>query len=740
MKKGLSTLFLGLLAFASNAQERAGCATYTAQEIMFQQQPELRAQYEAYQLLQNSATVTNVNGKMATEYQIPVVVHILHEYGTENISDAQVYDALSIINREFNAQDPDSVDLVPEFQNLNGNAHITFKLAAIDPFGNCTNGIEHIYSHETRVGDAYSKLNQWNRSQYMNIWVVDVVGVPGAAAYATFPASTDGSGFWRDGLLSSHNYVGSIGTGSPGVESTITHEIGHWLGLAHTFGNSDLINDGPTICNDDGIQDTPPTRGHLNCNFVYPTEWIDCDTTNGGVVEDLQNYMDYSYCDRHFTPGQASAMNNTLEGIAGQRIHLWRDSTLLATGIKDLLTPQDPSNELTVPLCVPVADFYASKTTACAGTLITFTDASWNAVVSDRTWTFEDGTPSTSTSATANVSFSGSGWKKITLTASNAAGSNTREEAHYIYISGDWAENYGPTMFDMEQTNNNGTGTNYFLVQNIEDNFGKFQVVDGAGYNNSKAWKLQTYFDDSDADPFTDAAFYNDRLGLSVDNLITPSIDLRYTSNVTVSFRYAYATNATDEGDITEKLRVYTSNNCGQTWTPRVISIDGSMVGSTLTGTNLVTAGYASNSDFTPINNGMWKQGTFNYSATSSDNKMRIKFEFEASDNASNLFIDDIQLNGTLNTEDMFIKDMAISIFPNPNNGEEISISYYAQNAPVDFILRDAQGKIVAQETVKTTEGYVQHQLSNTAQLSSACYFLEVRSGDYSTTKKVVVL
>ncbi len=741
MKRKLLTLAIGLIGLSATAQDLNGaCGAYTAQDQLFENYPELKAQYDAYRLLQNGAVTNNTNGKSSVSYEIPVVFHIIHEYGNELISDAQVYDAMEVINREFNAADADSVDLVPEFENLNGNARITFKLAAKDPLGNCTNGIEHIYSHETRVGDAYSKLNQWNRSRYLNIWVVDIVGVPGAAAYATFPASTDGNGFWVDGVLSAHNYVGTIGTGSPGVESVITHEIGHWLGLAHVFGNSDLINNGPTICNDDGIADTPVTKGHQNCNYVYPSGWIDCDTTNGGVVEDLQNYMDYSYCYRHFTPGQAEAMNNTLEGIAGQRNNLWLDSTLILTGIKDLQTPQDPSNTLTVPLCTPVADFFANRTTACAGSLISFEDVSWNGVVESREWTFEDGTPATSTSANANVTFSGSGWKKVTLTVTNATGSHTKEESDYIYISGDWSEASGPTMFDMESETAAGTGTNYFLTQNPEDNFGAFKVDQTNGYDGGKAWKLQTYFDNSQSDPFTDEGFYNQRLGLSMDHLITPSIDLRYTSNVSVTFKYAYATNATNSNDITENLRVYTSSNCGETWTPRIISVDGQTIGSTLSGNDLVTGGYAGYIDFAPTNNGMWKEGSFSFNTNSTDNKTRIRFSFEASDNSSNLFIDNIQVNGTLNAEDAFMKDMEINVYPNPNQGEAISVHYYAQNLPVTFTLRDAQGKLVSQDTNSTTNGSVTHKLSKSSNLSAGCYLLEVQSGEHRTIKKVVVL
>ena len=164
--------------------------------------------------------------------------------------------------------------------------------------------------------------------------------------------------------------------------------------------------------------------------------------------------------------------------------------------------------------------------------------------------------------------------KQLLLHVTNAAGTGTEARTGYIYVSQDHATFDGPTSIDLE-----GSSANWFVVNNYEENYGKFALSNGTGYNNSTSYKLTNYKDVTGADLFNEDFFYNNRLGLSVDELITPSFDLRYTSNVTMSFKFSYATNATQEAQITEFVKVYASTDCGATWQARSISVDGNSIG-----------------------------------------------------------------------------------------------------------------------------------------------------------------
>jgi hypothetical protein len=690
-----------------NAQEsHFNCGHNQRTQELWAKDPQMKADYD--QLIANARQKkgTGVNAK--TTYIIPLVFHIIHEYGTENISDSQVYDEIAVLNRDYRKLNTDLSQAVAGFDTIAGDANIEFRLATIDPYGNCTNGIEHIYSHETNNGDDYSKHNQWHRSKYLNVWVVKSMK-DGVAGYAFYPSATEGSFFFADGVIILNGYIGRIGTSSENTSRALTHEIGHYLGLAHTWGNT---NNPMVACGDDGIDDTPESKGFNFC----PSTLAQASVCDANIVENYQNYMDYSYCSIMFTQDQVDFMRNTLIVETANRSNLWKDTNLMETGA--LINP--------APLCAPVADFSVSTKFACEGDAVTFKDASWNGVVTDRTWYFEGGTPATSNAASPNVTFSGLGWKKVKLVVSNATGTDSVVRWQTIHISQNWADKTGPFTESFESGN-----VNSWLIDNPEDNYAKWQLSNTNGMNNSKCMKLNNYRDVSAAQAYTDTYFYNFRKGGNKDGLVTPSYDLSTTTNVELAFDYAYATDGATLADITESMKVYVSKNCGKTWTLKT----------TLLTTDLLTAGNSTGIDFLPTNNALWKTVTIPITVNSTDTRTRFKFEFNASDVSNNVFLDNIRVTGVLGIAESPLNAMDITVYPNPTNSTEgIAINYVANENPVEFQLLDVQGKVISTETNTSTNMEVTHKMKISSPLAAGCYYLKINQGEYNMTKKVVIL
>ena len=129
------------------------------------------------------------------------------------------------------------------------------------------------------------------------------------------------------------------------------------------------------------------------------------------------------------------------------------------------------------------------------------------------------------------------------------------------------------------------------------------------------------------------------------------------------------------------------------------------------------------------------------YYANSTDRNVRFKIEFNSSDVSNNFYIDDVNLTGTLGLVSNEINDLGFTVYPNPlSANQSINISYIAGDNPVELILGDVQGKIIHTEKIDKTNTEVNHTLELGKTLNSACYFLEVKSGEFSTIKKVVVL
>lgn len=218
-----------------------------------------------------------------TVLTIPLVFHILHMDGPENISREQILDAVAVLNRDYRLLNEDIGQVVPGYEGIAGDIRLQFKLATIDPLGNCTDGIDRVRTVETFIGDNGSKMRFWPRNKYVNIWTVSRIE-SGAAGYSQYPSAMDGAAGTADGVMILHDYVGRIGTSEEGHSRALTHEIGHFLDLQHVWGDSNGEEGAPegnmsAICGDDLVFDTPRTKGHSNCLNRF-------DITCGAIVVD----------------------------------------------------------------------------------------------------------------------------------------------------------------------------------------------------------------------------------------------------------------------------------------------------------------------------------------------------------------------------------------------------------------------------------------------------------------------
>ncbi|MBK8225634.1 MAG: PKD domain-containing protein [Flavobacteriales bacterium] len=593
------------------------------------------------------------SGAERVVYTIPVVFHIIHNNGPENISDAQVIDAVRILNEDFNKLNPDWPNVRPDFLPLVADVGVEFKLAKRDPQGNCTNGITRTLSALTNDGTQTMKnLIQWPRNKYLNIWVA--ASADGAAGYTYRPSSVNNQPTW-DGIVILHDYTGAIGTGSVGRSRALTHEVGHWINLAHTWGNSNTPGDEDNCGMDDSVQDTPNTIGWTYCAI---------NGTSCGSLDNVENYMEYSYCCKMFTEGQKTRMIAALNSGTAQRNQLHTASNLAATGANDAPT-----------LCQ--AAFGSSARLVCAGSPITFTDLSFHGVTGWQ-WDFPGATPATAEEAQATVTYSEPGVYPVSLTVSDGTANLTTTANAYITVLANPGEEAPVTEgFESLSALN---GPEWFTLNGNNDN--TFQLTSTAAYTGAKSVRVLN----------TTAMAGN------TDELLSRTFDLIDAEAVSISFRWAYARRSTSTDDI---LSLHISNDCGENWLLRRI-----MRGST----TLPTAP-ATTSSFVPNGPEQWGQTTVtNIGATSHIANFRFKFVFE-SDGGNNLYIDDINLNGMPVGVEELSAGGALQVLPNPAQGQARVRIELPHAAPVRLQLADATGRQVLHMDLGTRSGEVLHPI-----------------------------
>jgi len=241
--------------------------------------------------------------------KIPVVVHVVFNTASENISDAQVKSQIVALNKDFRAKNSDKSKVPSVWKGLVTDAGIEFALATKDPKGNPSTGITRTQTAQTSFGpnDGVKSTSSggvaaWPTDKFLNLWVCTLSDqLLGYAQFPGGPAATDG-------VVILNTAFGTTGTAAAPFNKgrSATHEIGHWLNLRHIWGDTEDCS---------GTDFVPDTPNALHPNFGRPTfPHISC--ANGPNGDMFVNYMDYTDDAGMvmFTAQQVVRMHAALEG------------------------------------------------------------------------------------------------------------------------------------------------------------------------------------------------------------------------------------------------------------------------------------------------------------------------------------------------------------------------------------------------------------------------------------------
>lgn len=245
---------------------------------------------------------------------IPVVVHVVYNNPSQNISNEQIKSQIDVLNRDYRKLNTDIRNIPAAFRSFAADSKIEFRLATIDPSGLSTDGITRksttvtVFELDEKIKSSVNGgTDPWNRDQYLNIWIANLTS--GILGYASSP----GCVAEKDGVVIRYDVFGTTANVRAPYNKgrTAVHEIGHWLGLKHIWGDKS--------CGDDGIEDTPPQEGPTR---GCPSGVVST-CTSGASGNMYMNFMDFTNddCVNMFTAGQVNKMHELFNN-GGARANL----------------------------------------------------------------------------------------------------------------------------------------------------------------------------------------------------------------------------------------------------------------------------------------------------------------------------------------------------------------------------------------------------------------------------------
>ncbi len=689
----LRTLAIGLVLIFGNrlfAQEK--CATVQYNQLIENKDHNLKYQefFEKWieqKKVERSRSTRVLSKKDDALYIIPIVIHVIYYTDSQdqevgNISEEQILSQINVLNEDYRRMNHDTINTPEIFKPVASDSRIEFRLAQRDPNGAPTTGIVRVEgpqsswnANSTQDDILLKSLSFWPPEDYLNIWIVNLSG--DFLGYAQYPM-TDLPGslppFDRetDGVVIDYEVFGSVDKGSfPNIRlnydrgRTTTHEIGHYFGLRHIWGDVDQC--GAT----DYCDDTPDQETSYNSCTNVPGNSCDSDDM-------YQNYMDYTYdeCMNIFTRDQKERMRIVLEN-SPRRTSLLNSSGLLPPDtipniliIRDIASPKNIScDRLFNPEILvqnigsnPITDFEIS---------ISLDDLVFPVI--DYDVVMETG-------------------ESILLNLTDKIGLLELEKGQY--------------EIDIRIINPNGIDTlnypkkrlsKYFVSSATEDiiplregfNNISIQSSDWVVFNpdNSKTWEVGSVPVDTESNNAAFIKMFEYTTVEQDDWLISPVLDFSDAPDPNLTFNYSYARYDSLFQDL---LEIVVSVDCGESFPFTVYAANSNQ---------LAVRDFMN--PWVPLITSDWRREFVNLSSFAGLSDVRIAFKTK-NGNGNNLYIDNIEFHVTGFSENVIPKTNSILIHPNPStNGSFYVTINIDDRQPVDFLVIDALGKRIMEKRIK---------------------------------------